>query len=163
MIVSLIVAMDEEGGIAKDGQIPWHLKADLKRFKSLTMGHHMIMGRKTCESIGRALPGRTSIVMTRSKDYQFPGCVIVMSIESALEFAESSGEREVFVIGGGKVYAQSLRMADRIYLTRVHAVIGCDVFFPKLDMDQWKDFEPVIQIQDETSSYSFSFHTLERV
>jgi dihydrofolate reductase len=162
VIVSLIVAMDEQGGIGKDGKIPWHLSDDLKRFKALTMGHHMIMGRKTCESIGRALPGRTSIVLTRFRDYQFPGCIVVRSLVDALELAESHGESEVFVIGGGEVYALALREADRIYLTRVHATIGCDVFFPKLDMDHWTDVQPVIQSQDEVSSYSFSFHVLER-
>ena len=155
--------MDEEGGIAKDGRIPWHLSADLKRFKALTMDHHMIMGRKTCESIGRALPGRTSIVLTRAEDYQFPGCMVVSSLDDALDLAENQGESEVFVIGGREVYIQSLHMADCIYLTRVHAIVGCDVFFPKLNMDLWKDVAPVIQIQDELSSYSFSFRVLERV
>jgi dihydrofolate reductase len=163
VIVSLIVAMDEEGGIAKDGQIPWHLSADLKRFKALTMSHHIIMGRKTCESIGRALPGRTNIVLTRSKGYNLPGCIVVRSLEEALELAESQGESEVFVIGGGEVYALSLQMANRIYLTRVHAITGCDVFFPKLDVGHWKDVQPVIEIQDDISSHPFSFHVLERV
>jgi len=162
VIISLIVAMDEQGGIGKEGQIPWHLSADLKRFKTLTMGHHMIMGRKTCESIGRALPGRTSIVLTRTADSQFPGCLVAGSLAEALALAESRGEGEVFIIGGGEIYAQSLPMADRIYLTRVHVIAGCDVFFPEIDENNWKDFEPMEKGVDEKSAHSFTFRVLER-
>jgi dihydrofolate reductase len=162
VIISLIVAMDEQGGIGRGGQLPWHLSADLKRFKALTMGHHLIMGRITCESIGRALPGRTSIIVTRAVDYQFPGCLVVGSLEEALELAESRGESEVFITGGGQIYRLALSLANRIYLTRVHIVAGCDVFFPEFDGDCWKDVEPVIQAMDRKNSYPFTFHVLER-
>jgi len=163
VIVSLIVAMDEQGGIGKDGQIPWHLSADLKRFKALTMGHHLIMGRITCESIGRALPGRTSIVLSRAADFRYPSCLIVDSLEDALDLAESRGESEVFIIGGGQIYSLALPFADRIYLTLVHVQINCDVLFPKIDKSQWAEVERVFHPVDEKNQYSSTFQLLERV
>ena len=137
MIVSLLVAMDEQNGIGKDNRLPWHLSADLKRFKALTMGHHVIMGRKTYESIGRPLPGRVNVIITRSPDYQAEGCVIAHSLREALSIAELAGESEAFVIGGGQIFAQALPLADRIYLTRVHTISQADVFFPPFDIEDW--------------------------
>ena len=137
MIISLLAAMDEQDGIGQDNRLPWHLSTDLKRFKALTMGHHILMGRKTYESIGRALPGRVNVIITRSPDYQAEGCVIAHSLREALSIAELAGESEAFVIGGGQIFAQTLPLADRIYLTRVHTVSEADVFFPAFDLQEW--------------------------
>ena len=108
MIRSIIVAMDERGGIGLNNRVPWHIPADLRRFKALTMGHHLIVGRKTYESIGRVLPGRTMIIVSRSKDYRAEGCWVVSSLQGALRLAEEGGETEVFIGGGGMIYAQAL-------------------------------------------------------
>ncbi|MGW8250106.1 MAG: dihydrofolate reductase [Anaerolineales bacterium] len=138
MIVSIIAAVDERGGIGVQGGLPWHLSSDLKRFKKLTMGHHLIMGRKTYQSIGRPLPGRRMIVVTRNPDYSAQGCRIAHSLDEALEYSRLNGESEVFIIGGGEIFRQALQSADRIYLTRVHAVTEADTFFPDLDQDGWR-------------------------
>ncbi len=139
MIVSMIVAMDEKGGIGVRNQIPWHLSTDLKRFKKLTMGHHLIMGRKTYESIGRSLPGRVMIVVTRNRNYCPKDALIFHSIEEALAYVEGEGESEVFIIGGGEVFDQSLSKAVRIYLTLVHANVDADTYFPVLKETEWAE------------------------
>ncbi|MBN1145992.1 MAG: dihydrofolate reductase [Anaerolineales bacterium] len=162
MIISLIVAMDEKGGIGKDGSIPWRLSADLKLFKQTTMGHHLVMGRLTYESIGHPLPGRTNIVVTRNPDYQAPGCLLAHSVAAALALAESRGETEVFVIGGGQIYSLALRLADRIYLSRVHAQVDCDVFFPEFDERDWVEMESAFYPADEKNQYPFTFQLLGR-
>ena len=138
MIISLIVAVDQKGGIGKNNQLPWHLSSDLKRFKSITMGHHLVMGRKTYETIGKPLPGRTMIVVTKNPSYHPEGCVIANSIEQALKMAEENNEDEVFIIGGGEIFTQSIDIANKIYLTNVHAVTNADVFFPKIKDPSWK-------------------------
>ena len=132
MILSMIAALDEKGGIGRAGRLPWHLSTDLKRFKALTMGHHVIMGRKTFRSIGKPLPGRTNIVVTRQRDYQAEGVVVAHSLEEALETAELHGDTEAFIIGGGELYAQALPIADRLYLTSVHTDSHAEIFFPEL-------------------------------
>jgi dihydrofolate reductase len=162
MIISLIVAMDERGGIGIKNRVPWHLPSDLKRFKALTMGHHLILGRKTYESIGRALPGRMMIIVTRSKNYQALGCLTVSSLEDALKLAEERGEIEVFIAGGGTIYTQSLALADRIYLTRVHAEVEAEVFFPNWDMRKWQSIYQDVQAQTENESPAYSYYILER-
>jgi dihydrofolate reductase len=129
--------MDEHNGIGIDGRLPWHLSTDLKRFKALTMGHYLIMGRKTYESIGRPLPGRKMVIITRSPDYQAEGCLVAHSLREALDIARRAGETEAFVIGGGQIFAQALPLADRIYLTRVHTISEADVFFPEFDIENW--------------------------
>jgi dihydrofolate reductase len=131
----LIVAMARNRVIGRDGKLPWHLSADLKRFKALTLGHHIIMGRKTWESIGRPLPGRTSIVITRHPAYAAPGAQVVDSLSSALKLARH--DLEVFVIGGGQIYCEALPVADRIYLTEVDAEFAGDTFFPPLSPGEW--------------------------
>lgn len=162
MIVSLIVAMDEEGCIGFEGRVPWHLSADLKRFKGLTMGHHLIMGRLTYQSIGFPLPGRTNIVVTRTPGYLAPGCQVVDSLEGALTLAQGCGESEAFIIGGGQIFAISLDLADRLYLTRVHARVDCDVFFPTFEPGDWVEVKSVYQPADKQNQYSFTFQLLER-
>ena len=135
MKISIIVAASANNVIGLAGGLPWHLPEDLQRFKATTMGKPMIMGRATFESIGRALPGRRSIVLTRQEDFEADSCDIVPTVDAAIE---SAGDvDEVMVIGGGEIYRQFLPLADRIYLTRVQAEINGDTRFPELDMQEW--------------------------
>jgi len=136
MKISLIVAISENRVIGRNGQLPWHLSADLRRFKQITMGHHIIMGRKTFESIGRVLPGRTSIVVTRQPNYKAEGVVVAHSINEALRMA--AADDEVFIIGGNELYRQVLPAADRMYLTLVRAVVDGDTRFVDLDYADWQ-------------------------
>ena len=162
MIISLIVAMDEKRGIGKDGKLPWRLSSDLKRFRELTMGHHMIVGRKTFESIGKPLPGRQTIVVTRNASFKADGCIVAGSVQAALAAAQERGEPEVFVIGGAEIYTQTLDVADRVYLTQVHAQVDADTFFPELKHDRWTETQNAFQAADDRNQYSFSFKLLER-
>lgn len=152
--------MDENGGIGKDNRLPWHLSADLKRFKSITMGHHIIMGRKTYESIGKPLPGRTNIVVTRNPDYEAEGCIVVHSLDAALDLARENGEDEAFITGGREIFAQALETADRIYLTRVHAVVPADVYFPDFDQGEWSEVDSHYHPADEVNDYPFTMKLL---
>ena len=155
--VSLIVAMDRQRVIGNQGRLPWHIPQDLKRFKALTMGHSMIMGRKTHESIGRLLPARRSIIVTRQRGYAVPGALVVHAIEEALEAC--AGEEEVFVIGGAEIYAQSLDAATRIYLTEVHDCVRGDTWFPRLS-GEWREVSR--DPQAPQSGLAFDFVVLER-
>ena len=162
MILSLIVAMDESGGIGYLGKLPWRLAADLKRFKQITMGHHLIMGRKTYESIGKALPGRETIVITRNLDFKAEGCQVVHSLDEALHVAESKVDQEAFIIGGGEIFAQALPRADRIYLTIVHARVPADVFFPEYDPSKWEIIETQRVEADQDNQYAHIFLILNK-
>ena len=162
MITSIIVAMDEAGGIGKGGGLPWHLSADLKKFKSLSMGHTLIIGRKTYESIGRALPGRKMIVITRNKRYSAEGCLVVASLKEALAIAERDGETEAYIGGGGEIFTQALPVVERIYLTQVHATLDCDTFFPKLDWSEWQEGERAFHPADVRNDYAFSYSIFQR-
>lgn len=137
MILSLIAALDEERGLGFENQIPWHLPRDLARFKKLTMGHHLVLGRKTYQSIGKPLPGRKMLVLSRDPAFQLEGSQVVDSLPTALQIAREAGESEAFVIGGGEIYRQALPLADRMYLTYVHTVSQSDVFFPEFDAEEW--------------------------
>ena len=163
MIVSLIVAMDEQRGIGLQGGLPWHLSSDLKRFKSLTTGHHMIMGRKTYQSIGRLLPDRTTIVVTRTNRYSPQGCLVAHSFEEALEIAEHNGEDEVFVIGGGELFDLAMPFADRIYLTIVHTITRADVFFPEYQPEDWQSSTPEFVAAGLKDDYDHTFKILTKV
>lgn len=160
MRLSLIVAMAENRTIGKDNALPWRLPADLRRFRRLTTGHSVIMGRRSYESIGRPLPERTNIVVTRHPGYRADGCLIAHTLEQALSLAQ--GAREIFVIGGAQIYAQTLKHADRIYLTLVHAQVPGDTFFPAVDMSTWHETEREIHAADDKHTYRYSFVTLER-
>lgn len=162
MIISLIVAMDERGGIGKGNRLPWRLSTDLKRFRELTMGHHIVMGRKTFESIGRALPGRHSIIITRNRALEIEDCFIAHSLEEALQIAERRAETEVFICGGAAIFAQSLERADRLYLTEVHAEVDADTFFPDWDRSLWRETESVYHAADEKNQYPTTFKLLEK-
>ena len=160
MIVSIIVAVSENNVIGKDNKLIWHLPADLKNFKTLTMGHHIIMGRKTFESIGKALPGRTSIVITHQSSYSAEGCIVVNSIDEAL--TKASDDTEVFIIGGDAIFQQSLNFATKIYLTKIHRSFEGDTFFPDLNEKEWAIKACVDFLPDEKNPYRYSFCTLER-
>jgi dihydrofolate reductase len=163
MLISLIAAMDQEGGIGRGGQVPWHLRADLQRFKRLTLGHPVIMGRKTFASIGRALPGRTNIVITRQRSFQAADCQVASSFDRALELAVQTGADEAIVIGGGEIYAQALPKASRLYLTVVDTRADCDVFFPLFDLAEWLEIERIETPTDEKNQYASTFCILERI
>ena len=161
MLRSIIVALSENNVIGRDKGLPWKLSADLKRLKDLTMGHHIIMGRKTWESLGKPLPGRIHIVITRQKDYKAPGATVVNSLEEALIM--SSGDHEVFIFGGGEIFSKALPLVQKIYLTRVHAKIQGDTFFPKFDLLDWKIVSIEDHNKDEKNDYDYSFITMERI
>ena len=138
MIVSAIVAATENWVIGRDNEIPWYLSNDFKYFKRTTLHHHIIMGRKTYASIGRPLPKRTNIILTRNPFYVIQNCVMAHSIQDALEIAYDNGEQEVFIIGGGNIYKESLSFLDKIYLTIVHTEMEGDTFFPRLIEEEWE-------------------------
>jgi dihydrofolate reductase len=158
--LSLIVAVSHNGVIGRRGELPWKLSADLQRFKRLTMGHHIVMGRKTFESIGRLLPGRTSVIVTRQPEYHFAGAVVVHSLADAISLAE--GDDELFVIGGGEIYQEALPLAARIYLTRVHVDVEGDAFFPEPASDQWTEVSRNEHATDAKNQYDHSFVVFER-
>lgn len=160
MKISLIAAVAENRVIGQDNDLPWHLPADLKRFKALTTGHVIVMGRKTFESIGRPLPNRRSVVITRNPEYRAPGASVVASFEEALE--QAAGDDEVFVIGGATIFAQALPQADSLYLTLVHAEPPGDVRFPPLPADAWELVEDVPHPADERHAYPYSFRRYKR-
>ena len=159
-LVSLLVAAAENGVIGRDNTLPWHLSDDLRRFKALTLGKPMLMGRKTFESIGKPLPGRTSLVLSRSRDWARPGATVVRSLEEALERA--GAVPELVVIGGAEVYRLALPHAQRIYLTRVHAEIPGDTVLPPLDATAWRETEREFHAADARHAHAFTFIVLER-
>lgn len=139
-------------------QLPWKLSADLKRVKALTMGHHIIMGRKTYESIGKPLPGRTNVIITRNKDFKAEGCVIARSLEHALEI--SKDDSEVFIFGGGEIFRDAMNLASKIYMTRVHTSIKGDTHFPEVKPFDWRIIHLEEFKADEKNEYDYSFMTL---
>lgn len=161
-MISFIVAAAKNRVIGKEGGIPWYLPADLAHFKQITMGHPMIMGRKTYESIGRVLPGRTNIVITRQKDYASEGSRVVSSIEQAIEEAKlAEGSEEVFIIGGQEIYKQAMPLVDKIYLTKVHVTVEGDTFF-KFDASEWQEVVREAHNADDNNQYNYEFIVLER-
>lgn len=162
MIISLIVAIDSEGGIGKNNMLPWHLPSDLKRFKSLTMGHYVVAGRKTYETIGKPLPGRVMIVVTRQKGYAPKGCLIVNSLKAAIELAKGNHENELFIIGGGEIFNQAISLADKIYLTSIHTKVGADVYFPNIDLSKWEILISEDILRNEAEEFESDFRILMR-
>lgn len=162
MRLSLIVAMTRSGVIGRAGGLPWKLSADLKRFKSLTMGHHLIMGRKTFESLGRVLPGRTSIVVTRQKDFQPPsGVAVVHNLKEALNLA--AHDSEAFIIGGGEIFTQALDRAQRLYVTWVESHIEGDTYLPNWQATAWQTMETQRHSADEKNEYDTTFCIYDRI
>jgi dihydrofolate reductase len=167
MKLSIIVAMADNGVIGRDGELPWHLSADLRRFKRLTMGHAILMGRKTWESIGRPLPGRTSIVISHQADYQTgdPKTLVASDLDDALRIASHADceQDQLFIIGGGTIYELALPRTDRLYLTRVHADVEGDVSFPSVDWQHWELKEQSQHTADPLNDHSYTFEMYQRV
>lgn len=163
MRVSIIAALSTNNVIGRDNDLPWRQSTDLKRLKALTMGHHMIMGRKTYDSVGRPLPGRTTIVVTRRDDYRPEGVTVVHSVEEALRLAAQAGDEEPFIAGGAEIFVQAMSRVDRMYLTRIHADIEGDTFFPEFDdVSEWRLTDAEHFDADEKNQYPFSFLTYDR-
>ena len=159
-MLSLIVAVGENNEIGKGGKMPWHLPADLKHFKALTLGKPVIMGRRTFEAIGKPLTERRNIVVSRNPAFRAPGCETAASLVDALVLA--AGVREIMLIGGGELYREALPRAQRIYLTRVHARFDADTFFPVLDQGEWSETAREEHAADERNPFAYSLITLER-
>lgn len=162
-VVAAVVAMAENRVIGKDQDLIWRLPNDLKHFRQKTMGHPMIMGRKTFETIGKPLPGRTTIIVTRSAAYRPEGCLVAHSVEEALRQARALDPEQVSIVGGGEIYRQALPFTNRIYLTLVHHTFEGDTFFPELNADQWQETAHEDHQPDEKHAYAYSFITLQRL
>ncbi|ROH97417.1 dihydrofolate reductase [Chryseobacterium daecheongense] len=161
-MVTIVVAMGEKNEIGSNNQLLWHLPKDLKHFKDLTSGHPVIMGRKTYESIGKPLPNRTNIVISRQKDWFEEGILIVGSIKEAVKFARKIDE-EVFIIGGGNIYEQTMDITDKLEVTLVKADLEADTFFPEIDNKIWMKTQEVCHEKDEKNPYDFCFQTYEKI
>jgi dihydrofolate reductase len=159
--ISIIVAMAKNRVIGANGAIPWHLPEELKRFKNLTMGHHIVMGRKTWESIGRVLPGRETVVVTRQKDYQVPGATVVHSLPDAI--AASGEDKQIFVIGGAALFAEALPHAGRLYLTTVDVEVPGDTYMPEFDLSRWREITSESVAADARNQHAFQLKTYERI
>ena len=159
--VTLIAAASENNIIGKDNKLIWRLSDDLKHFKELTKGHFVIMGRKTFESMPKALPNRTNVIITRKTDYKVENAIVVNSLEKALKVAES--DNQPFVIGGGEIYKLSMEIADRIELTRVHTSIEGDTSFPEIDLEKWQEVKNEKRLKNEKNEYDFSFLRYDKI
>ena len=162
MRISFIVAKSENNVIGRDNDLPWHLKDDLQNFKKVTMGHHILMGRKTFESIGKALPGRMSLVISNEPRANSESILWFNSIFRAIKQAERNGETELFIIGGEKIFRSSLSLIDRIYLTEVQAVVPGNVYFPALSLKNWKKISQQSFSKSEKNEFDFSIQVLDR-
>lgn len=160
MTISMIAAVAENNVIGKDNSLPWHLPTDLKYYKQTTLGHHIIMGRKNFEAIGRPLPKRTNIIITRKENYTAEGCIVVNSLREALQAVQN--DEEPFIIGGGEIYKMALPYADRLYITRIHETFDGDVFFPDFDKQQWILKSREDHKADKKNPHDFSFLIYER-
>ena len=162
MIKSIIVAKADNDVIGSNNKIPWHMPADLKHFKHKTLGHAIIMGRKTFESLKKPLPGRTTIIITTHQHYQVPGCTVVHEIAEAFQVAQQAEETEVFIAGGGEIYRKTLPFADKIYLTAIRARVEGDTFFPPIDNTTWAVIKRESYAPDEKNPYPYDFIELEK-
>jgi dihydrofolate reductase len=161
MKISLIVAMSKNRVIGRDNKMPWHLSADLKRFRAITMNAPILMGRKTFESIGKPLDGRTNLILSKNTDYQPAGCLVFNSLETALNDAQNYGE-ELFVIGGATLYEMALPLAKQLYLTDIQAEFEGDTFFPEFDLNDWREIGSEQITNDEKVDFLYRFLTLEK-
>ncbi|AIG29247.1 dihydrofolate reductase [Flavobacterium psychrophilum] len=161
-MITIIAAAGKNNELGKDNQIIWHLPDDFKRFKAITSGHHIIMGRKTFESFPKPLPNRTHIVITRNKNYSLPeDCFVVDSIEKAIDICPKN--KTIFIIGGGEIYKQSINIANCIELTRVHGDFDADAFFPTIDLTKWELVSSQFHEKDEKHQFSFTFETYTKI
>ncbi|MFI5221228.1 MAG: dihydrofolate reductase [Bacteroidia bacterium] len=161
MIISVIVVVDEKNGIGKDNQLLCHLPADLKYFRQTTTDHHILMGRKTFEALGKPLPNRTNIVISRSTGV-IEGCVVKKTVEDGIEFAKANNEHELFITGGGIIFDHALNLADKMYITHIHHTFEADTFFPHFKKEEWKEVKNEFHKADEKNPYDFSFLVYER-
>lgn len=161
MLISAIVAVSENNVIGRDGHLPWHLSADLKRFKSITTGHSIVLGRKNYEDIGRPLPNRTNYVLTRQEGFEAPGCCVCHGLTEALEAARAAGEEECFIIGGAAVYKEAMPLVKKLYLTKVLSHVEGDVFFPEWG-EGWRMESEESFAADEKNDYSTVFQVWVR-
>ena len=165
MVISLIAAVSKNGVIGKNNDLPWHLPDDMRYFMETTRGHHVILGRKNYDSLPkkyRPLPHRINIVVTHQKEFVAPECLVVHSVASALDIATKNGEREVFVIGGAEIYKEVFPLAQRLYLTEIHAEIDGDIFFPDFDKTAWKEKSRSPHPADARHAHAFDFVIYER-
>jgi dihydrofolate reductase len=160
MIISIIVAIAENNGIGKNNDLLWRLPADLRHFKDVTSGHTVIMGRKTFDSMGKPLPNRRNIVITRNNGLEIPGAEVVSDLHAAL--ARCKDTEEVFIVGGAQIYRMAMEITDRIYLTVVKGIFDADTFFPPIDPERWKETEQVSFEPDEKNAWAYTFSTLIR-
>lgn len=160
-MVTIIAAVAENNALGKNNDLIWHLPADLKRFKKVTNGHFVIMGRKTFESLGKPLPNRTTVIITRDINYSAEGCIVVNSLEEAL--VKAAPDSNPYILGGAEIYKQAIEIADVLDLTFVHASFEADAFFPKIDTSIWKEIKREDFTADEKNAYNYSFVTYKRV
>lgn len=151
--LSIIVAVAHDGVIGVNNTLPWHLPEDLKRFRALTMGHHIIMGRKTYDSLGRLLPGRTTVIVTRNENYKVEGALVAHSLEAAIALCED--DEEVFLIGGAELYQAGLKLAHKLYITEIELDVAGDAFFPKLVSTEWQETESEAHISEKGLKFSY--------
>ncbi len=160
-MIILIAAAAKNNALGKNNDLLWHLPNDFKRFKTITSGHYIIMGRKTFESFPKPLPNRTHVIITRQKNYSVPDCIVVNSLKKAIEICPK--HEEIYIIGGGEIYKQAIEIADKIELTRVNENFEADTFFPEIDTQNWKlDFEE-FHSKDEKHKYDFTFQTYIKI
>jgi dihydrofolate reductase len=163
MIISTIVAVGKNNAIGIDNDLPWHMPADLKFFKETTLGLNVLMGRKSFESVGRPLPGRTNIVVTRNKNFYHSGVITVNSIEEGILYAQDNKQEELFIIGGSNIYAQTQHLWNKLYLTKVDTVVeNATAYFPEIDFTLWKHEWERKHIADEKNKFDFSFNLYTR-
>lgn len=159
-MIILIAAVAENNALGKNNDLLWHLPKDFKRFKEITSGHHIIMGRKTFESFPKPLPNRTHVIITRQKEYVCEGCIVVQDLEKAIAVCPKNDD--IFVIGGGEIYSQSIHLADQLDITRVHHSFEADVYFPEIDPKIWELTSEVFNPKDEKHLYDYTFQTFVR-
>lgn len=159
-MIIMIAAAAENNALGKNNELVWHLPNDFKRFKALTSGHHIIMGRKTFESFPKPLPNRTHVIITRQEDYAAEGCIVVNSMKKAI--AACPQDQDIFIIGGGEIYNLGLTCADKIELTVVHHIFEADAFFPNLDEEDWKVEKSELHLKDDTHLFDYTYKTYRR-
>jgi dihydrofolate reductase len=160
-MITIIAAIGKNGELGKDNDLIWHLPDDLKRFKKVTAGHHVIMGRKTFESLGKPLPNRTNIIITRNNHFKADGCLIVNSLQAAIEAAKADDNPHI--LGGAEIYEQAIEIADILDITHVDATLEADAFFPKIDPSIWKEVARQDHFKDDKHQYNYSFVTYKKV
>lgn len=159
-MIILIAAVAENNALGKNNDLLWHLPNDFKHFKEMTSGHYIIMGRKTFESFPKPLPNRIHVIISRQKDYQSEGCIVVQDLEQAIEVCPKN--EDIYIIGGGRIYQQSISFADQLEITRVHHTFDADVFFPEIDLELWELTSETFHSKDEKHLFDYSFQTYSR-